>query len=65
MLPHKWTGYSFRILYRQNTLEMKVSGKDIIVRNLTGNTFEMTIYGEKIKVNKGEEYVYHRKIMDA
>jgi hypothetical protein len=44
---------------------MKVSGKDIIVRNLTGNTFEMTIYGEKIKVNKGEEYVYHRKIMDA
>jgi maltose phosphorylase len=65
MLPHKWTGYSFRILYRQNTLEMKVSEKDIIVRNLTGNTFELTIYGDKIKVNKGEEYVYHRKIMDA
>lgn len=52
VLPRKWTGYSFKVNYQQNTLHVKV-GKEIEISLTAGSGVEISVYGEKYKLLPG------------
>ena len=46
-LPKTWSGYSFNINYRENTLKISISKDLICIENLVGEPIEVTLYDKK------------------
>ncbi|MCO6462247.1 MAG: glycoside hydrolase family 65 protein [Saprospiraceae bacterium] len=65
MLPDEWEGYSFRILFRQNAVELKVNRDHLVFTNLNGPDLSLSVYGEEIRLASGSNFTYIRKIVDA
>ncbi len=64
-LPGKWNAYSFRILFRQNALEVRVEEHEIRFRNIKGDEIELMVYGEAITIGRESTLIYPRKTYDA
>ncbi|EHK2355105.1 glycoside hydrolase family 65 protein [Clostridium perfringens] len=46
-IPKEWNAYSFKIFYKKNLLEIKISKDEIEIRLLEGENLELYVYGEK------------------
>ncbi|EHK2406450.1 glycoside hydrolase family 65 protein [Clostridium perfringens] len=54
-IPKEWNAYSFKIFYKKNLLEIKISKDEIEIRLLEGENLELYVYGEKVYLkNLGE-----------
>jgi len=47
-LPAKWEGLSFKILYRQRTLNVHIEKEKVTIENLRGEATELYLRGEKV-----------------
>ncbi|MBC1611597.1 hypothetical protein HB910_13780, partial [Listeria welshimeri] len=45
-LPHGWENYRFIINFRDRLIEVKVEENSVEITLLTGETFEINVYGE-------------------
>lgn len=59
MLPKQWNGYAFRIIFRENTIEINVKSEVINFRNISGPDLNILVYGESldIKSNASVDFV--------
>ncbi|WP_321385506.1 glycosyl hydrolase family 65 protein [uncultured Enterococcus sp.] len=56
VVPKQWTGYSFRIEYRNRIIEVKVSTTTVALRIVKGDSILLSIYGEERLIDeKGSE----------
>ncbi|MFR4492378.1 MAG: glycoside hydrolase family 65 protein, partial [Clostridium perfringens] len=44
-IPKEWNAYSFKIFYKKNLLEIKISKDEIEIRLLEGENLELYVYG--------------------
>ncbi|MGU8452297.1 glycoside hydrolase family 65 protein [Clostridium perfringens] len=49
-IPKEWNAYSFKIFYKKNLLEIKISKDEIEIRLLEGENLELYVYGEKVYI---------------
>ncbi len=56
-LPDNWQSLTFRIGLKENLLEIGISKEGIIVKNLSDNAVEISLYGKDITVEGKEEYM--------
>jgi len=50
MLPDKWEGYSFRINFRNATINIEVNKKEIIFENHSSHKIELSVYGSELVI---------------
>jgi len=65
MLPGQWQGYSFRIIFRDNTIEVHVRQDSIDFKNLSGPDVTIGVYGEEIVIPQDQSYAYLKKSVIA
>lgn len=56
-IPKEWNSYSFKIFYKKNLLEIKISKDEIEIRLLEGENLELYIYGEKVYIENLSEII--------
>ncbi|HFE9682691.1 TPA: glycoside hydrolase family 65 protein [Clostridium perfringens] len=56
-IPKEWNAYSFKIFYKKNLLEIKISKDEIKIRLLEGENLELYIYGEKVYIENLSEII--------
>ena len=56
-IPKEWNAYSFKIFYKKNLLEIKISKDEIEIRLLEGENLELYIYGEKVYIENLSEII--------
>lgn len=56
-IPKEWISYTFKIFYKKNLLEIKISKDEVEISLLKGKNSELYIYGEKIYLKKVGELV--------
>ncbi|WP_305952044.1 family 65 glycosyl hydrolase domain-containing protein [Emticicia oligotrophica] len=49
-LPEQWEGFSFRVGFRGNALNIVIKGNNIKIENITGDKIKVLIYGKEIEV---------------
>ncbi|HBI7143743.1 TPA: glycoside hydrolase family 65 protein, partial [Clostridium perfringens] len=54
-IPKEWNAYSFKIFYKKNLLEIKISKDEIEIRLLEGENLELYVYGEKVYIENLSE----------
>lgn len=52
-LPPQWTGYSFKIRYRANVLEVKVTTEKTTINNIAGGALSILFNGEEHHLKSG------------
>lgn len=55
VIPAAWESYSFIIRYRNNPLRVEVNGATVNVVNLSGAEIPLTVCGEQVTLQPGEE----------
>jgi len=55
LIPQQWKSYSFRIIFRQNLISVKVTNTLIFVENLTGPTVGVQVYGQGYEICPGSD----------
>ncbi|MCX0380654.1 glycoside hydrolase family 65 protein [Clostridium perfringens] len=56
-IPKEWNSYSFKIFYKKNLLEIKISKDEIEIRLLEGENLELYVYGEKVYIENLSEII--------
>ena len=56
-IPKEWNSYSFKIFYKKNLLEIKISKDEIKIRLLEGENLELYLYGEKVYIENLSEII--------
>ncbi|WP_394871641.1 glycoside hydrolase family 65 protein [Clostridium perfringens] len=56
-IPKEWNAYSFKIFYKKNLLEIKISKDEIEIRLLEGENLELYVYGEKVYIENLSEII--------
>ncbi|UBK87025.1 glycoside hydrolase family 65 protein [Clostridium perfringens] len=56
-IPKEWNAYSFKIFYKKNLLEIKISKDEIKIRLLEGENLELYLYGEKVYIENLSEII--------
>ena len=56
-IPKEWNAYSFKIFYKKNLLEIKISKDEIEIRLLEGENLELYVYGEKVYLKNLSEII--------
>ena len=56
-IPKGWNAYSFKIFYKKNLLEIKISKDEIEIRLLEGKNLELYVYGEKVYLKNLSEII--------
>lgn len=54
-LPKKWRGYSFKINFRGRKLKIRISETSVIIEQLSGDSFNIVIYGHEYPIQPGGE----------
>ncbi len=49
-LPEQWTGFSFRVGFRKNSLNISIKGNTIEIENISGNGITVLVYGNEVSV---------------
>jgi maltose phosphorylase len=60
MLPLKWEGLTFKILYRGRTVQVNISRNQVSLENLDGEGMELFLYGVKKQLETGSTVVADR-----
>ncbi len=50
-LPEQWTGFSFRVGYRQNSLNISIKANGIEIENITGRKITVLVYGNQVSIS--------------
>lgn len=50
LIPAEWKSYSFKVWYRENTLKVNVSPKEVTIINEAGDSIIIKVYGKEQKV---------------
>jgi maltose phosphorylase len=53
IIPQQWTAYAFRITFKGNDMEIKVSQKEVHIVSHAKKSVTLFVYGEKISVEPG------------
>ncbi len=53
-IPSQWNVYTFKILFRDSLLHVKVSQHSVLITNEKGKTISFLLYGNKIELSEGE-----------
>ncbi|ELC8363108.1 glycoside hydrolase family 65 protein [Clostridium perfringens] len=56
-ISKEWNAYSFKIFYKKNLLEIKISKDEIEIRLLEGENLELYVYGEKVYLKNLSEII--------
>ena len=56
-IPKDWSGYSFRITYKNEIVEVKVSQQEVFMKTIGNGLVEIEVYGKKQLINN-EGYTY-------
>ena len=56
-IPKEWNSYSFKIFYKKNLLEIKISKDEIEIRLIEGENLELYVYGEKVYIENLSEII--------
>ena len=56
-IPKEWNAYSFKIFYKKNLLEIKISKDEIEIRLLEDENLELYVYGEKVYLKNLSEII--------
>jgi len=51
-IPHRWSSYSFRFVYREAALSVTVTTDEVIIRAVNEGSAEVAVYGETVHVDK-------------
>jgi maltose phosphorylase len=62
LIPDKWRSYSFHARYRDNLFEVKVTGKEVVIRNLSKNTIKPIIFEKEYKIEAYEKLTVKMKL---
>ena len=54
MIPEQWTSYRFNIVYRETVLSISVNGGGVSVKNESGDTCDILVYGKSVSVPQGD-----------
>ncbi|MEM9051653.1 MAG: family 65 glycosyl hydrolase domain-containing protein [Bacteroidota bacterium] len=54
MIPEQWTSYRFNTVYRETVLSISVNGDGVNVKNESGDTCDILVYGKSVSVPEGE-----------
>ncbi len=65
MLPKQWTSYSFRINFRENILEVRVTADEVLFNNISGQDLNICVYGENMTINAGASVPFHKHTIVA
>ena len=49
-LPEQWTGFSFRVGFRKNSLNISIKGNTIEIENISGKGITVLVYGNEVSV---------------
>lgn len=49
LIPAEWKSYSFKVWYRENTLKVNASPKDVTIINEAGDSIIIKVYGKEQK----------------
>lgn len=55
LIPSKWKSYAFKLMYRRAVLQIVVSSSEVILRNTSGVSAELLVFGQGITLAPGEE----------
>lgn len=50
-LPGQWKSLSFKVIFRENDLRIRISGSKVTIENEKGPALELMLKGEKVKVD--------------
>ncbi|BDX39208.1 maltose phosphorylase [Tenuifilaceae bacterium CYCD] len=50
LIPTEWKSYSFKVWYRENTLKVNVSPKEVTIINEAGDSIIIKVYGKEQRV---------------
>jgi len=50
LIPEQWNSYSFNARFREILFEVKVSGKGVLIRNLSGKTLQLVVYKKEYEI---------------
>jgi maltose phosphorylase len=53
-LPKQWKGFAFKVNFRTNVLEVKVTKKGAEISNLSGDDISIVVAGKTLHLKKGE-----------
>jgi maltose phosphorylase len=56
LIPDQWKSYSFHARFRGILFEVKVTHKEVVIRNISGKTLNIIIYGKSYHI-KGSEKI--------
>ncbi len=56
-LPENWSSLSFKILYRNRTLKVKIESSTTTLQNIEGEALEITVAGSLIRLDPGTTMV--------
>jgi maltose phosphorylase len=59
-IPSHWTGFSFKILFRDSLLKVSVTSKDLTIVNEKDSSVELYIYGKDYTLSKEKELIIQR-----
>lgn len=59
ILPQKWTSYAFKIGFRQATITVKVSDKQVRLRNESNTSVEIYVFGQAHQLQANSNLVLH------
>ena len=55
VIPEQWSGYSFKIIFKGNTIQIDVSHTQLKIISLGKNDLEINVYGNKVMIKTGKE----------
>ena len=56
-IPRQWQGYSFRILYKESVISVKVNQEFVNIKLSSGNSVEVNIYGKEYEISEIEKNI--------
>jgi maltose phosphorylase len=54
MLPKNWNAYRFNLVYRETVLSITVKSEEVMVKNVSGNSLDILVYGKSVSVPENE-----------
>ena len=60
-VPDNWTSFSFKVRFRGNLLNIKTTGEEVIVENLSGGDTSIFVYDEEQVLKENSSVVVEQK----
>ncbi len=54
MIPKNWNAYRFNLVYRETVLSITVKSEEVMVKNVSGGSIDILVYGKLVSVPENE-----------